>query len=129
MRETGAVACLKKFASIPCTTADGSHRPIGYNPGALPGAWKLEDRLLDLIYGAVADPTRWSEVLIGVSDHLGAVGGMLAYVPPPGSKKPISQILGRMPEEASAIFREQSSSSIPPRNRARRLLRFAPPMD
>jgi hypothetical protein len=66
----------------------------------------LDGRLLDLIYGAVADPTRWSEVLVGVSDHLGALGGMLAYVPPPGSKAPVAQILGRLPEEPSAIFRE-----------------------
>jgi len=66
----------------------------------------LEDELLDLIYSAVPDPTRWSDVLIGVSDHLGALGGMLAYVPPPGSKMPVGQILGRLPEEPSAIFRE-----------------------
>jgi len=31
---------------------------------------------------------------------------MLAYVPPPGSKKPLTQVLGRLPEEPSAIFRE-----------------------
>jgi DNA-binding CsgD family transcriptional regulator len=72
-----------------------------FDAGAL-----LEDELLDLIYSAVPDPTRWSEVLIGISDHLGALGGMLAYVPPPGSKKPVAQILGRLPEEPSAIFRE-----------------------
>jgi DNA-binding CsgD family transcriptional regulator/PAS domain-containing protein len=66
----------------------------------------LEDELLDLIYSAVPDPSRWSDVLIAVSDHLGALGGMLAYVPPPGSKMPVAQILGRLPEEPSAIFRE-----------------------
>jgi DNA-binding CsgD family transcriptional regulator/PAS domain-containing protein len=66
----------------------------------------LEDQLLDLIYSAVPDPTRWSEVLIGVSDHLGAEGGMLAHVPAPGSKMPVTQILGRLPEEPSEIFRK-----------------------
>jgi DNA-binding CsgD family transcriptional regulator len=66
----------------------------------------LEDELLDLIYSTVPDPTRWSDVLVGISDHLGALGGMLAYVPPPGSKRPVGQILGRLPEEPSAIFRE-----------------------
>src|SRR6201996_2263397 len=66
----------------------------------------LENELLDLIYSAVPDPARWSDVLIGVADHLGALGGMLAHVPPPGSKKPVAQILGRLPEEPSAIFRE-----------------------
>jgi DNA-binding CsgD family transcriptional regulator len=66
----------------------------------------LEAELLDLIYGAVADPDRWPDVLIGVSDHLGALGGMMAYVPPRGSKQPPTQILGRLPEEPSAIFRE-----------------------
>jgi DNA-binding CsgD family transcriptional regulator/PAS domain-containing protein len=66
----------------------------------------LEARLLDLIYGAVADPHRWADVLVGVSDHLGALGGMLAYVPPPSSRKAATQILGRLPEEPSSIFRE-----------------------
>ena len=66
----------------------------------------MEELLLDLIYGAVAEPERWTDVLVGVSDHLGALGGMLAYVPPRGSKLPPTQILGRLPEEPSAIFRE-----------------------
>jgi DNA-binding CsgD family transcriptional regulator/PAS domain-containing protein len=67
----------------------------------------LEAKLLDLIYGAVADPHRWADVLVGVSDHLGAMGGMLAYVPAPSSRKMPTQILGRLPEEASAVFRER----------------------
>jgi DNA-binding CsgD family transcriptional regulator len=66
----------------------------------------LEAELLDLIYGAVAAPERWTDVLVSVSDHLGAAGGMLAYVPPRASKLPPTQILGRLPEEPSAIFRE-----------------------
>jgi hypothetical protein len=56
-----------------------------------------EADLLDLIYGTVADPDRGADVLVGVSDHLGAVGGMLAYVPPRGSGQPPTQILGRLP--------------------------------
>jgi DNA-binding CsgD family transcriptional regulator len=67
----------------------------------------LEAKLLDLIYGAVADPKRWPDVLVAVSDNLGAIGGMLAYVPPPASRKAPTQILGRLPEEASAVFRER----------------------
>ncbi|MCK1395857.1 LuxR C-terminal-related transcriptional regulator [Bradyrhizobium sp. 1] len=66
----------------------------------------MEASLLDLIYGAVADSQRWDDVLVGVADHLGAVGGMLAYVPPRGSGQPPTQILGRLPEEPSTIFRE-----------------------
>jgi DNA-binding CsgD family transcriptional regulator len=66
----------------------------------------LEAQLLDLIYGAVADPERWDDVLVGVADHLGGLGGMLAYVPPRGSGQPPTQILGRLPEEPSTIFRE-----------------------
>jgi DNA-binding CsgD family transcriptional regulator/PAS domain-containing protein len=67
----------------------------------------LEDRILDLIYGAVADPQRWPEVLTGVSDHIGALGGMIAYVPPPSAQRQPTQILGRLPEEPSALFRER----------------------
>ncbi len=67
----------------------------------------LEARLLDLIYSTVADPLRWKDVLVGVSDHIGALGGMLAYVPPPSARRPPTQILGRLPEEPSLIFRER----------------------
>ena len=67
----------------------------------------MEHKLLDLIYSTVPDPARWSDVLIGVSDYLGAPGGMLAYVPPLGSRKPAEQILGRLPEKPWAIFRER----------------------
>ena len=63
--------------------------------------------MLDLIYGVVADPQRWPEVLVGVSDHIGALGGMVAYVPPPSARRQPTQILGRLPEEPSAIFRER----------------------
>jgi DNA-binding CsgD family transcriptional regulator/PAS domain-containing protein len=71
-------------------------------------AWRgaMEPDLLDLVYSAVPDARRWSDVLVGVSDYLGALGGMLAYVPPPGSRQPVVQILGRLPEEPSALFRE-----------------------
>ena len=66
----------------------------------------MKAALLDLIYGAVVEPERWAEVLVGVSDHLGALGGMLAHVPPRGSRLPPTQLLGRLPEEPSTIFRE-----------------------
>lgn len=66
----------------------------------------MEARLLDLIYGAVSDPRLWPDVLVGVADHMGALGGMLAHCPAPASGKTATQILGRLPEEPSAIFRE-----------------------
>jgi DNA-binding CsgD family transcriptional regulator len=64
--------------------------------------------LLDLIYGAVADPHRWPEVLTRVSDHIGAVGGMLVYNAPPGSS--LNQnliILGRLADEYTPTFHKQ----------------------
>ncbi|MCG2672792.1 helix-turn-helix transcriptional regulator [Bradyrhizobium sp. GCM10023182] len=66
----------------------------------------MNAEILDLIYGAIADSGRWSEVLVGISDYLGALGGMLAHVPPLGSHRTPTQILGRLPEEASKTFRE-----------------------
>ena len=58
--------------------------------------------LLDLIYGAVADPDRWPEVLTRISDHIGGIGGMLIYNAPPGRRS--LQVLGRLSEELSAIY-------------------------
>jgi DNA-binding CsgD family transcriptional regulator len=62
------------------------------------------DALLDLVYGAVADPNQWPEVLTRVSDHIGALGGMLIYNAPPGARSLL--VLGRLSEERSAIYRE-----------------------
>jgi DNA-binding CsgD family transcriptional regulator len=62
------------------------------------------DALLDLVYGAVADPNQWPEVLTRVSDHVGALGGMLIYNAPPGARSLL--ILGRLSEERSVIYRE-----------------------
>lgn len=60
--------------------------------------------LLDLIYGAVAEPDQWSRVLTRISDHIGAVGGMLVYNAPPGLRS--FQVLGRLSEERSEIYRQ-----------------------
>jgi DNA-binding CsgD family transcriptional regulator len=61
--------------------------------------------LLDLIYGAVADPDRWPEVLTHVSDHIGAVGGMLVYNAAPGSSQNQNLlILGRLADEYTPTF-------------------------
>ena len=61
-----------------------------------------EQRLLDLIYEAVADPTRWPDVLVSVADYIGALGGMLVYNAPPGGKHLI--LLGRLDEDYNAVF-------------------------
>lgn len=61
------------------------------------------DALLDLIYGAVAEPHKWPEVLTRVSDHLDAVGGLLVYVAPPGRGRSLN-IVGRLSEELSVIY-------------------------
>jgi DNA-binding CsgD family transcriptional regulator len=61
--------------------------------------------LLDLIYGAVADPDRWPEVLTHVSDHIGAVGGMLVYNAAPGSSQNQNiLVLGRLADEYTPTF-------------------------
>jgi DNA-binding CsgD family transcriptional regulator len=61
--------------------------------------------LLDLVYGAVAEPDRWPEVLTRVSDYVGAVGGMLVYNAPPGSSQNQNLIiLGRLADEYTPTF-------------------------
>jgi DNA-binding CsgD family transcriptional regulator len=65
----------------------------------------IESDLINEIYGTIADPQRWSQVLVHLSDHLDAAGGMLAYCAPPGKGRTL-QVLGRLSEERSAIYRE-----------------------
>jgi DNA-binding CsgD family transcriptional regulator len=60
------------------------------------------DALLDQIYGAVADPARWPDLLANVSDHIDGIGGMLVYNAPPGGKNLI--VLGRLTPEYNAVF-------------------------
>jgi DNA-binding CsgD family transcriptional regulator len=63
-----------------------------------------QDAMLDQIYGAVADPHRWPEVLTRISDDIGALGGMLIYNAPPGARSLL--VLGRVSEERSEIYRK-----------------------
>jgi DNA-binding CsgD family transcriptional regulator len=67
---------------------------------------RCQDALLDLIYGAIADPDRWPEVLTQTADHLGAIGGMVTHVPAIGKGRP-TIINGRLSEEHGAIYRER----------------------
>ena len=39
-----------------------------------------DERIVDEIYSAVADPARWPNLLTAVSDQIGVFGGMAAYV-------------------------------------------------
>jgi DNA-binding CsgD family transcriptional regulator/PAS domain-containing protein len=64
-----------------------------------------ESKLIDRIYGTVADPARWPDVLVSVSDHVDAMGGMLLYCAPPGKGRTL-QVLGRLSEERCAVYRE-----------------------
>src|SRR5882762_9395699 len=64
-----------------------------------------ENELIDRIYRTVADPDGWPDVLVSVADHLDATGGMLVYCAPPGKGRTL-QVLGRLSEERSAIYRE-----------------------
>jgi len=60
------------------------------------------ESLLNDIYGAVADPTRWPHALISVCDHIDGIGGMLVYNAPPGGKNLI--VLGRLNPDYTAVF-------------------------
>lgn len=67
-------------------------------PGSQHGA------LLDRIYGAVGDPDRWPDVLIQLSDHLGASGGMLIHASPVQGR--MLAVLGRLSEELTDLVRQ-----------------------
>lgn len=58
--------------------------------------------LLDQIYGAVADPALWPDVLVNVADDLGCIGGQLVYNAPPGEKNLL--VLGRLDPQYTAVF-------------------------
>jgi DNA-binding CsgD family transcriptional regulator len=60
---------------------------------------------LDHIYAAAVDPTRWPEALTSASDYLGATGGMVIYVAPPGRGHSFT-VLGRLSEEVATRYRE-----------------------
>src|SRR5882672_1506413 len=64
-----------------------------------------ETELIDRIYRTVGDPGGWPDVLVSVADHLDATGGMLVYCAPPGKGRTL-QVLGRLSEERSAIYRQ-----------------------
>jgi DNA-binding CsgD family transcriptional regulator/PAS domain-containing protein len=61
-----------------------------------------DEKLLNRIYGAIAEPARWSETLASVSDHIGSIAGMLIYNAPPGGKNLI--VLARLDPDLVEIF-------------------------
>jgi DNA-binding CsgD family transcriptional regulator/PAS domain-containing protein len=63
-----------------------------------------QDALVDLIYAAVADPCNWPETLTRISDHLGAVGGMLIYAP--AARGRFLSVQGRLSEELMEVVRQ-----------------------
>jgi hypothetical protein len=64
-----------------------------------------ENELIELIYRTVADPGGCPDVLTRVADHVNATGGMLIYCARPGKGRTL-QVLGRLSEERSAIYRQ-----------------------
>jgi DNA-binding CsgD family transcriptional regulator/PAS domain-containing protein len=64
------------------------------------GRSELND-LLDCVYGTIADPGQWPQMLTRVADHLGAIGGMLIYNAPEGARSFI--VVGRLSEEISEV--------------------------
>lgn len=61
--------------------------------------------LLDVVYSAGAQPELWPEVLTRVADHLGATGGMLAYVAPRGQQSFL--VTGRLREDLGNLYLER----------------------
>ncbi|MBR0667086.1 helix-turn-helix transcriptional regulator [Roseomonas hellenica] len=58
--------------------------------------------LIDTIYSAAAHPDRWPAVLTVVADHVGATGGMLAYIAPRAQRGFL--INGRLREDLGKLF-------------------------
>jgi DNA-binding CsgD family transcriptional regulator len=67
---------------------------------------KPRDALLDLIYSAIADPSRWPEILTRVADYLGAIGGMVMHIPAAG-RGHTTGIYGRLSAEHGAIVQDR----------------------
>lgn len=63
------------------------------------------DGLLDLVYGAMAEPEGWSDVLVRIADHLGAQGGMLARVGPTRTRSAFVQ--ARLSDSHFELFETQ----------------------
>jgi DNA-binding CsgD family transcriptional regulator len=62
-----------------------------------------ESELIDQIYSTIADPGRWSEVIVRISDYLGAIGGLVTYIAPNGRTL---VVLGRISEESAKIYQQ-----------------------
>lgn len=61
--------------------------------------------ILDEVYLAASDPARWPEVLARVSDHIGAIGGMIAFNAPLHEQGFL--ITGRLDENLSQLYLER----------------------
>lgn len=67
-------------------------------------AWKSAFRLslIDKIYSAASGQQQWPTVLTQIADHVGAVGGMLAFTAPPGQQSFL--ISGRLDDHCGELY-------------------------
>jgi DNA-binding CsgD family transcriptional regulator len=63
-----------------------------------------ESDLIDQIYSTITDPGRWPEVIVMISDHLGAIGGLLNQI---GPDSHVLSVNGRLADEYVRIYERQ----------------------
>jgi DNA-binding CsgD family transcriptional regulator len=102
--EMGGIARQHKFADQFCCGSFGRSSILVAEKFRMSPGSKRENALLDIVYAAAANPALWPEALTRVSDHIGAIGGMVVYNAPAGHRS--LQVLGRLSEELSAIYRQ-----------------------
>jgi len=67
-----------------------------------------DSEVVDLIYGVVADPARWPDVLTGVSDRVGAIGGVIANSAVIGES---FLTLGRLSAEFGDLYQKRHTAN------------------
>ncbi len=67
------------------------------------GARVTESDLISQIYSTVADPERWTEVMVRISDYLGSSGGLLNHIQADGRAL---TVLARLSEEHGKVYQQ-----------------------
>jgi DNA-binding CsgD family transcriptional regulator len=61
------------------------------------------DGLVDAIYRAAAEPALWPQTITQVADSIGALGGLLAYMAPPGESNNLL-VVGRLRDDLTGLY-------------------------
>jgi DNA-binding CsgD family transcriptional regulator len=76
----------------------------------MPASTPDHDSLVSVIYRSVMEPALWPQTITQIADSIGALGGLLAYMAPPGESNNLL-VVGRLRDDLVELYLQQYASN------------------